>query len=125
MEKGFYHPTLGYWQTTNEPPDEILASYAAGTIEVPVMPGPGYTFDGANWVAPTQQWLDDRAAMLVRGERASRLYNHVDPVVTNALRWNSMPAEKQAQWAAYRTALLDITDQSGFPHNVVWPTKPE
>lgn len=25
----------------------------------------------------------------------------------------------------YRQALRDITSQSGFPDNVVWPTKPE
>lgn len=28
-------------------------------------------------------------------------------------------------WAAYRQELRDITAQSGFPHSVVWPTKPE
>lgn len=26
---------------------------------------------------------------------------------------------------AYRQALRDLPDQQGFPHNVVWPTKPE
>lgn len=25
----------------------------------------------------------------------------------------------------YRTALRDIPEQEGFPHNVVWPTEPE
>jgi hypothetical protein len=34
------------------------------------------------------------------------------------------PTNKPA-WAAYRQALRDITAQSGFPHSVVWPTKPE
>jgi len=28
-------------------------------------------------------------------------------------------------WAAYRQELRDITAQSGFPHSVTWPTKPE
>ncbi len=28
-------------------------------------------------------------------------------------------------WAAYRQELRDITAQAGFPHSVVWPTKPE
>jgi hypothetical protein len=28
-------------------------------------------------------------------------------------------------WQTYRQALRDITSQAGFPHNVVWPTKPE
>ena len=35
-----------------------------------------------------------------------------------------MTSEQQTAWAAYRTALLDITDQAGFPHNITWPTKP-
>ena len=30
----------------------------------------------------------------------------------------------QAAWATYRQALRDITDQAGFPNEVVWPTKP-
>ena len=31
----------------------------------------------------------------------------------------------QTAWAEYRQALRDITSQEGFPHNVVWPTKPQ
>ena len=34
------------------------------------------------------------------------------------------PVDKNA-WATYRQALRDITDQDGFPWNVVWPIKPE
>lgn len=30
----------------------------------------------------------------------------------------------QAAWATYRQQLCDITTQSGFPKNVVWPTNP-
>ena len=30
-----------------------------------------------------------------------------------------------AEMATYRQALRDITAQSGFPHSVNWPTKPE
>jgi hypothetical protein len=29
------------------------------------------------------------------------------------------------EWSNYRQALRDITGQSGFPHSVKWPTKPE
>lgn len=28
------------------------------------------------------------------------------------------------QWASYRQALRDITEQAGFPHVVTWPEKP-
>jgi hypothetical protein len=31
----------------------------------------------------------------------------------------------QAAWAAYRQALRDVPQQSGFPKSVTWPTPPE
>lgn len=31
----------------------------------------------------------------------------------------------QAEWAAYRQALREVSQQAGFPYNVVWPTEPE
>lgn len=27
-------------------------------------------------------------------------------------------------WAVYRKALRDLTDQAGFPFNIIWPVKP-
>lgn len=33
------------------------------------------------------------------------------------------PVDKTA-WAAYRQELRDITEQVGFPTEVIWPTKP-
>jgi hypothetical protein len=33
--------------------------------------------------------------------------------------------EKRAEWATYRQALRDVPQQSGFPDNIQWPTKPE
>lgn len=60
----------------------------------------------------------------VRRDRDFILQGEVDPIVTNPLRWNNMSAEEQQQWSDYRQALLDITEQEGFPTNVTWPTKP-
>jgi hypothetical protein len=53
------------------------------------------------------------------------LETYVDPI--NAVRWAAMTAEKQAEWTAYRQALLDITVSSDpdFPFKVTWPNKPE
>ena len=31
----------------------------------------------------------------------------------------------QAAWATYRQALRDVTQQSGFPWTITWPTQPE
>lgn len=125
MEHGFYHPTFGYWQTISTPTDEHLAAYPEGTVEVPLQPSNLHTWSGAEWVPPTQEVADADAAMVVRATRNTILTNTVDPLVSNPLRWADMTAEKQAEWAAYRRALLDISQQSGFPHDVVWPTAPE
>ena len=42
--------------------------------------------------------------------------------------WTQLPdvsISTKESWAVYRQALRDITSQSGYPYNVVWPTKPE
>ena len=80
--------------------------------------------DFAAYVPPTQAELDAAAAAGVRGQRDGILATVVDPIVSNPLRWAEMSEAQQAEWSAYRTALLDITTQAGFPHNVTWPTKP-
>lgn len=77
------------------------------------------------YVPPTQAELDALAATDVRAERDWLLQNEVDPIVSNPLRWADMTTEQQNAWSQYRTDLLNITDQSGFPHSVTWPTKPE
>lgn len=76
------------------------------------------------YVPPTQEELDAKQAMWVRITRDNIFSEVVDPLVSNPLRWADMTSEKQTEWVAYRRALLDITQQSGFPHNVVWPTEP-
>jgi len=63
--------------------------------------------------------------MVIRENRDAILTQIIDPLVSNPLRWADMTADKQAEWAAYRRALLDISQQSGFPHDVVWPIAPE
>jgi hypothetical protein len=35
-----------------------------------------------------------------------------------------VPEETKLVWAEYRQALRDITEQSGFPYDIVWPEKP-
>ena len=77
------------------------------------------------YVAPTQDELDAEAAAAVREQRNYLLANEVDPIVSNPLRWADMTTAEQNAWSQYRTDLLNITDQAGFPHDVTWPTKPE
>lgn len=54
----------------------------------------------------------------VRGERNILLFKSDWTQLTDA-------PVSQAAWAAYRQQLRDIPKQSGFPNNVIWPTKPE
>lgn len=81
--------------------------------------------DFAPYVAPSQAVLDEEAAGNVRGERDFRLEFEVDRIAGNTLRWNALTDEQRAAWAQYRTDLLNISNQTGFPHDVTWPTTPE
>jgi len=82
----------------------------------------GSDFDA--YVAPTQAELDAELAANLRAERDDKLVNEVDPLVTNPLRWAELTDAKQAEWTQYRTDLLNLPAQAGFPNTVTWPTKP-
>jgi hypothetical protein len=80
--------------------------------------------DYAAYVAPTQAELDTGLAASLRYERDQKLAEEVDPIVTNPLRWAELTEAKQAEWTQYRTDLLNLPAQAGFPNTVTWPTKP-
>jgi hypothetical protein len=67
---------------------------------------------------PTTEQLDAQA----RAKRKQLLETIVDPVVSNPLRWNDLTADQQQAYKDYRQALLDITDQDGYPETIEWPT---
>jgi transglutaminase-like putative cysteine protease len=82
--------------------------------------------DGEKWVhvgtlvpasaEEIDQRIADRAAN-VRAERDRKLA---------ATDWMALSdVTLSAEMATYRQALRDITSQEGFPHSVVWPTKPQ
>lgn len=77
------------------------------------------------YVPPTQAELDAQQSALVRSERNRLLKSQVDPIVSNPLRWADLTTEKQNEWSQYRTDLLNVPQQSGFPNTISWPTKPE
>jgi len=125
MSKHFINLNGDYWETLSDPSDEIIATYPVGTIEVTQRPSHLHTYEGGAWVAPSDAVYDEWKATEVRAERDRLLSTKVDPLVSNPLRWGELTTEKQTEWTQYRRDLLDITDQSGFPRNVTWPTKPE
>jgi hypothetical protein len=81
--------------------------------------------DFVAYTAPTQAELDAQTASEARIMRDHLLQSEVDSIVSNPLRWADLTTEKQNEWAQYRTDLLNVPQQSGFPNTISWPTKPE
>lgn len=79
---------------------------------------------GSNFTRITQEEKDERESNNVRTKRDSLLQDEVDPLVTNPLRWAELTAEQQNAWSQYRTDLLNVPQQAGFPNTITWPTKP-
>ena len=82
-------------------------------------------FNSNNDVADYTPPSDEVLAGAVREERDYYLQHIVDPIVSNPLRWADMTTAQQNAWTQYRTDLLNITDQDGFPSSVTWPTVPD
>ena len=57
-----------------------------------------------------------------RNARDQLLKDNVDTI--NPIRYAALTAEQQAELAAYRTALLNVPQQTGWPTTIEWPTKP-
>jgi hypothetical protein len=86
-------------------------------VEIPEKPNLWSDFDFT-----TKQWVGNeiRAKFEINQRRKRSL---------QATDWTQIPngpltTEKQAAWATYRQELRDITQQSGYPLNVVWPVAP-
>lgn len=70
-----------------------------------------------------KQWILDYPAQeqIIKKQRDYLLYQSDWTQIQN----NPLTPEKQEEWAIYRQQLRDITEQAGYPFDVVWPTKPE
>lgn len=117
MDVEINHPQHGWLPYTLDPDD---TDTTIDNDAVMALIGTDFTA----YVAPTQAELDAVTAEEVRADRDGRLLE-VDAVAGNALRWAALDADTQAAWSTYRQALLDVPQQSGFPHDITWPTKPE
>jgi len=57
-----------------------------------------------------------------RNVRDQLLKDHVDTM--NPIRYAALTDEQKAEIATYRTALLAVPQQAGWPTDIEWPTKP-
>ena len=72
------------------------------------------------FIFPTTTQL--HADLAMRDLRKRLLQENVDSY--NPIRYGLLTTEQQQELAAYRQALLNVPQQSGFPADVAWPTKP-
>ena len=117
MDVEINHPDFGWIPYTLDPADTDTTIDNDAVLAL-------ISDDFTAYVPPTQAELDAAAAAQVRADRDGRL-TEVDAIAGNALRWAALDADTQAAWSAYRQALLDVPQQSGFPHDITWPSKPE
>ena len=116
MDVELNHPDYGWIPYTLDPAD---TDTTIDNDAVMALIGTDFTA----YVAPTQAELDAALADEVRSDRDYRILT-VDQVVSNPLRWADLTSDKQAEWSQYRTDLLAVPQQAGFPNNITWPTKP-
>ena len=112
------HPEFGWIPYTLDPADTDMT-----VNNDELLSAMGANDDVAAYVPPTQEELMEALAQAVRAERDQRLLA-VDTIAGNALRWAALSEASQAEWAAYRQALLDVPQQAGFPDNITWPQEP-
>lgn len=84
---------------------------------------------GYRYSITTNSWVDARTDQQKYNDAASEILKTRN-VYLYSSDWTQIPnnpltTQKQEQWAVYRQQLRDITTQSGYPFNVVWPTQPE
>ncbi len=66
----------------------------------------------------------ERLAFIVRKRRDLELSWFDSSCYRNQFYWESLTQEQRDERLAYRQALLDVPEQEGFPHTVVWPDFP-
>lgn len=114
--------------------DEVAASFNVFPVILVEPPAENYTINlertavkqGDNWV---EKWITTPATTKEITERTASKADSVREERNQKLSdcdWTQLtdsPVDKQV-WENYRQELRDITQQSGFPWEVVWPTKP-
>jgi len=71
-------------------------------------------WDTGGWIIPTE--VKERR---IRTQR-DNLLKECDYIMMP-----DYPLADKSEWEAYRQALRDITEQSGFPETIDWPVKPD
>ena len=77
----------------------------------------------AIWDYVNKCWIDNTAKDIIDARiQRDLLLSIVDRV--NPIWYGSLTSEQQQELATYRTQLLNVPQQTGFPNAIEWPTKP-
>jgi len=115
---------VAFVQQNGEP--QTLEGLTIVILENQLPPSPNmyysYNINSNQWEdARTQQQKYNEQCTAVIGKRNKLLYASDWTQIPN----NPLTTEQQAAWATYRQELRDISKQSGYPFNVIWPTPPQ
>jgi hypothetical protein len=105
-----------------EPNKVFLSEYAAKFIEAPDDVDNGWTYDGTTFKAPSQPSADE---LVIKASAAARALRNQLLAETDWTQVADVPQTTKDKWSAYRQALRDVPQQTGFPNNIQWPSKPE
>ena len=125
--KCFFVPSdNSYFVEPTEPSSKFLEAHPRpeGAIEVDARPDEYFDHVAGAWVENSERKLTVLSSR-TRSTRDGKLVSEVDPIASNNLRWAELTSEKQAEWSQYRTDLLNVPQQSGFPLSISWPSKPD
>jgi len=119
------HPNVSF---PDQMTDDVLADWSVyPCVEGPVPPlgeceqaiRTGITLINGVWTQnfSKERWPLDQAQQYIRAKR-NGLLSETD--------WMALSdVIMSAAWVAYRQGLRDVTEQAGFPYEVIWPVKPE
>lgn len=68
---------------------------------------------------PTTEQLAEQALA-----QRTALLQEIDAIATHPLRWAEISEDDKASIGQYRLDVIDINNQTGFPHSINWPAKP-
>lgn len=112
------HPKFGWLPYTLVPED--VGGFVESRKLLEIMVG---RQDVADFVEPfvSDEERYATAATEVRKHRDSLLSKYFDPIASNPFRWESLSEVERQELLDYRSSLLDVTDQDGFPYILQWP----
>ena len=85
-----------------------------------------YTIKDKEFVYESNTWKLIKEAIPLPQNKAEEVARAIRTKLLSATDWTQVADSKVdvEAWASYRQELRDVTSQSGFPYNIVWPTEP-